>query len=150
MRCIPALSRADPYIITIITHKDKVHCLNIHISTKEKRQWQSVQKICLQCEQKCKTFLQNSLESRTLLPLTSRAPPCTFFTPIIFRGSRSSSIITASTTILEKKSFCPAISLEFRAVAAHFSNKLLCSLWWQQRTNAHLCDIYMITRDCNT
>lgn len=98
----------------------------------------------VQCEQSQIPTYKNSFKSRTQPSLTSRAPPCTFFTPIIFKGSRSSSIITASTTILEKKSFCPAISFEFIAVAAHFSNNLLCSLWWQERRNDHLCDIYVI------
>lgn len=59
---------------------------------------------------------------------TSRAPPWTFLMPIIFRDISSSRETTASTTILEKNSFCPAISLEFSAVAAHFSSSCLCSL----------------------
>lgn len=61
-------------------------------------------------------------------PLTSNAPPGTFLMPIMLRGSRSSSIRTASTTILEKKSFCWLISLEPIAVAAHFSSNCLSSV----------------------
>lgn len=60
--------------------------------------------------------------------LTSRAPPCTFLMPIILSCSKSSSIITASTTIFAKKAFCWEINLELRAVTAHFSSSLLCSL----------------------
>lgn len=36
---------------------------------------------------------------------SSMAPPCTFFMPIMFKGSRSPSIMTASTTSLLKNSF---------------------------------------------
>lgn len=64
--------------------------------------------------------------------LTSRAPPWTFLMPIIFRDSSSSRDMTASTTILAKKSFWLAISLEFKAVAAHFSSSCLCSLKWKE------------------
>lgn len=60
--------------------------------------------------------------------LTSRAPPCTFFIPIILSCNKSSNIMTASTTILEKNSLLCEISFELRAVAAHFSRRLLCSL----------------------
>ena len=60
--------------------------------------------------------------------LTSSDPPCTFLIPIMLSGSSSSNIETASTTIGEKKSFCLAINFELRAVAAHFSNSLRCSL----------------------
>lgn len=63
-----------------------------------------------------------------ILRYTSRAPPDTFFIPIIFSGNRSSNSITASTTILEKNSFWLAINFELNAVAAHFSNKFLISL----------------------
>lgn len=47
--------------------------------------------------------------------------------------------MTASTTILEKNSFWPAISLEFRAVAAHFSNSSLCSLAQWSRKEVVSC-----------
>lgn len=53
--------------------------------------------------------------------LTSRAPPVTFLIPIMSRGMRSSRDITASTTILAKKSFCWWMSLLLREVPAHFS-----------------------------
>ncbi len=46
----------------------------------------------------------------------------------MLRGRRSSRRDTASTTILEKKSFCWAISFELIEVAAHLSSRLRCSL----------------------
>ena len=55
-------------------------------------------------------------------------PPTTFFTPIIFRSRVFwSSLLTASTTILAKKSFSPAMSLEFKEVMAHLCRTFLFS-----------------------
>ena len=61
-------------------------------------------------------------------PRTSNDPPWTFLIPIMFRGRRVSRESTASTTILEKNSFCWAIIFEFKAVPAHLIRRFRCSL----------------------
>jgi hypothetical protein len=68
------------------------------------------------------------MEQREKLFLTSRAPPCTFFIPIMLSGSRASNDMTASTTIREKKDFCRATSFELSAVDAHLRRSSFCSL----------------------
>lgn len=64
--------------------------------------------------------MQHQLPAGTCLGLH-----LTFLIPIILSCSRSLSIITAPTTILAKKAFCWEISLELRAVMAHFSSSFL-------------------------
>lgn len=60
--------------------------------------------------------------------LTSSDPPCTFLIPIMLSGSMSSNRLTASTTMVEKNSFCRAMSFELREVAAHLISKARISL----------------------
>jgi len=76
--------------------------------------------------------------------LTSRAPPWTFFMPIMLRGSNSSSIITASTTMQAKKSLECATSFELSAVEAHFFNNSRCCLKTYFKTR-YLLNIYDLT-----
>lgn len=70
---------------------------------------------------------------------TSSDPPWIFLIPIMSMGRRSSRQLTASTTMLAKKSFWLATSLELRVVAAHFLSRLLCSLEkkWQIEFDGH-------------
>jgi len=61
-----------------------------------------------------------------ILSRESNLPPATFLIPINFKSmSSSANELTASTHIGAKKSLFLQINLEFNAVPAHFSNKLL-------------------------
>lgn len=85
---------------------------------------------------------------------TSRAPPVTFLMPIMSRGRRISRDMTASTTILAKKSFCWWMSLLLREVPAHFSRMersstgscLLICVGGKEWGNEEKWDAHKITR----